>query len=269
MAPTSSRRPQTNDDVATVCAISVLAGILGNVVHEGLGHATTALLTGARSGTLSTVAWTSSYDSRLVAAAGTLANLAAALVLWIVLVKATRAPVQWRFFLLISFAFNLLDGAGYFLFSGFTDFGDWATVIARLPAHWMWRAALVVVGVTSYCGAVLTVGIGLVRYAGVERNDSRRLRKLTLIPYVSIVLLSSAAALLNPDGIQLLWQSALPATAGGHSGLLWLQYYIPKRTIPVRPSDAIGRNYLWIAVAVILAAVFIFVLGRGITLHAA
>jgi hypothetical protein len=261
-------RPQANDDVPTVCAISVLAGILGNVVHEGLGHAATALLTGAKTGTLSTVAWTSSYDSRLVAAAGTLANLAAALFFWIVLVKAAQASVQWRFFLLISFAFNLLDGAGYFLFSGFTDFGDWATVIAGLPAHWMWRTVLVVVGVTTYYGAVLIVGIGLVRYVGVERNDSRRLRNLTLIPYASVVLLSSAAALLNPSGIQLLWQSALPATAGGHSGLLWLRYYIPRGTIPVRPSDAMRRNDLWIAIAVIFATVFIFVLGRGITLHA-
>lgn len=31
--------------------------------------------------------------------------------------------------------------------------------------------------------------------------------------------------LLNPLGMRLLWQSALPATAEGESGLLWLQYY--------------------------------------------
>jgi len=268
MARTGSISPQVNDDPLTVCAISVLAGILGNLVHEGLGHATTALLTGAKSGTLSTVAWTSSYDSRLVAACGTLANLAAALVFWLVLVKATRASARWRYFLLISFAFNVLDGCGYFLFSGFTGFGDWATVIAGLPAHWLWRTILVVVGATSYYGAAVIVGVGLVRYAGVDRSDSRRLRNLTLIPYLSVVLLSSVAALLNPSGIQLLWQSALPATAGGHSALLWLRYSVPKGTIPVRPSDGISRNYLWIALAAVLAVIFIFVLGRGITLRA-
>src|SRR6202022_4429200 len=38
--------PQANDDVLTVCAISLLAEIIGDVLHEGLGHAATALLTG-------------------------------------------------------------------------------------------------------------------------------------------------------------------------------------------------------------------------------
>src|ERR1700722_17504319 len=65
---------QANDDVLTVCAISLLAASLGNVLHEGLGHATTALLTGTKSGVLSTVAWSSDFDSRLVAAGGTLVN---------------------------------------------------------------------------------------------------------------------------------------------------------------------------------------------------
>ena len=61
---------QANDDVLTVCAISFLAEILGNVLHEGFGHAATALLAGAKSGVLTTVAWSSDFDSRLVAAGG-------------------------------------------------------------------------------------------------------------------------------------------------------------------------------------------------------
>ena len=76
---------EAHDDVPTVCAISMLAGILANVLHEGLGHAATALLTGAKSGVLSTVAWSSDFDSRLVAAAGTLANLVAGAALWLAL----------------------------------------------------------------------------------------------------------------------------------------------------------------------------------------
>jgi hypothetical protein len=49
-AQVSSAPVQTNDDVLTVCAISLLAEILANVLHEGLGHAATALLTGIQSG---------------------------------------------------------------------------------------------------------------------------------------------------------------------------------------------------------------------------
>ena len=41
---------QANDDVLTICAISLLAEVIADVLHEGLGHAATALLTGAKSG---------------------------------------------------------------------------------------------------------------------------------------------------------------------------------------------------------------------------
>ena len=264
---TDSTLVHTKDDWLTVCAISVLAGIVGDVLHEGLGHAATALLTGAQSGVLSTVAWSSAQDSRLVAAGGTLANLASGLVFWMALRSARSASVRWRFFLLTSLAFNLFDGTGYFLFSGFTDFGDWAVVIAGLPVHWLWRTLLFAGGIVSYFGAVLLVGSALVRYVGVPNNDSRRLTRLTLLPYLTSILLASASGLLNPVGLQLIWQSALPATAGGHSGLLWLKFYIPKGTFPERSSEFIARNYVWIALAIVLSVPFIFVLGRGITLH--
>jgi hypothetical protein len=264
---TGSGSVQTHDDWLTVCAISALAGMLANVLHEGLGHAATALLTGAKSGVLSTVAWSSAQDSRLVAAGGTLANIAAGLAFWIALRGTKSASIRLRFFLLTSIAFNLFDGTGYFLFSGFTDFGDWAAVIAGFPAHWLWRLLLVVVGTSSYFAAVLVVGSALVRYVGVARNEPRRLTKLTLLPYLTSILFACVSGLLNPIGMQLMWQSALPATAGGHSGLLWLKYYIPKGTFPERSSDSIDRSYAWIAVAIGLSMPFVFVLGRGITLH--
>lgn len=268
MAATTGSTPlEAKDDVLTICAISTLAGMLANVLHEGLGHAATALLTGAKSGVLTTVAWSGDFDSRLVAAGGTLANLAAALVFWIALRRTKGASIYWRFFLLMSLASNLFTGTGYFLFSGVSNFGDWAVVIAGLPVHPLWRALLVLTGATSYFGAALLVGAGLVRYVGAPRNNQRRLRKLTLIPYLWGVLFSTAGSLLNPIGMQLIWQSALPATAGGQSGLLWLRYYIPINAAPERTSDSIARNYAWIAAAAVLSLVFTFVLGRGITLH--
>src|SRR5689334_14202026 len=111
MAATASAVPvETNDDALTICAISLLAGMLANMLHEGLGHAATALLTGAKSGVLSTVAWSSDVDTRLIAAGGTLANLAAGAVFWIALRSAKSASSRLRFFLLMSLAFNLFTG---------------------------------------------------------------------------------------------------------------------------------------------------------------
>src|SRR5580692_4513631 len=263
----STVRVEVKDDWLTVCAISLVAEMVADVVHEGLGHAAVAFLMGAKSGVLSTVAWSSEFDSRLVAAGGTLANLAAGLVFWMALRKATGGSVRWRFFLLVSIAFNLFSSTGYFFFSGVTNFGDWAAVIGGLPAHWLWRLVLIVVGIASYHGAVLVLGTALVRYVGVARDDLGRLRRLMYVSYFSAVVILGVAGLLNPIGIQLVWQSALPAAAGAHSGMLWLMYYIPRRTVPERGSEGIGRSYAWIIAAVGLSAIFVFVLGRGITLH--
>ena len=266
-APQLQKPAQSADDKLTICAISIVAGILTNVLHEGVGHGLTALLTGANTGVLTTVAWSSAFDSRLVEAGGTLANLAAGLVFWLALRSAKNASMPTRYFLLITCAFNLFTGTGYFFFSGVTNFGDWAAVISGLHLHWLWRALLVVVGACSYFAAVLVVGFGFVRYVGIPRHQQGRLRKFTILPYLSAILLASVAGLLNPLGIQLLWQSALPATAGGQSGLLWLQYYIPRQTEPNRSPGQLARSYVWIGVAAVLGIVYVVVLGRGITLH--
>ena len=266
-APQISKPAPYADDTLTICAISIVAGILTNILHEGVGHGLTALLTGANSGVLTTVAWSSAFDSRLVEAGGTLANLVAALVFWLALRSAKHASLPTRYFLLITCAFNLFTGTGYFFFSGVANFGDWTAVISGLHPHWLWRALLVVVGACSYFAAAVVVGIGFVRYVGIPRHWQGRLRKFTIVPYLSAILLASVAGLLNPLGIQLLWQSALPATAGGQSGLFWLQYYIPRQTEPQRSPGQVARSYVWIGVAAVLGVVYVVVLGRGITLH--
>jgi hypothetical protein len=266
-APQLPKPAPSADDTLTICAISILAGVLTDVLHEGVGHGITALLTGANSGLLTTVAWSSAFDSRLVEAGGTLVNLAAALVFWIALRGAKHASMPTRYFLLITCAFNLFTGTGYFFFSGVTNFGDWAAVISGLHLHWLWRALLVVAGACSYYAAVLVVGIGVVRYVGIPRHQQGRLRKLTMVPYLSAILLASVAGLLSPLGIQLLWQSALPATAGGQSGLLWLQYYIPRQTEPKRSPGQLARSYVWIGVAAVMGVAYVVVLGRGVRLR--
>jgi hypothetical protein len=236
-------------------------------LHEGVGHGLTALLTGANSGLLTTLAWSSVFDSRLVEAGGTLVNLAAALVLWLILRSARQASLPTRYFLLITCAFNLFTGTGYFLFSGIADFGDWAAVIRDLHPHFAWRIALIVVGAASYYAAARVIGIGLVRYVGIPRDSGSRLRKLTLVPYFASVGLSVLAGVLNPIGIGLVFLSALPASAGGHSGLLWLQYQISRSTTPNQPAESLKRNYAWVIAATVLGLFFVVVLGRGVNLH--
>jgi len=263
----SAEATSARDDPITICAISCLAWILAAVSHEGIGHALVALLTGTQTGVLSTVAWSSAYDSRLVAAGGTLVNLIEAGVLWLALRSLKSASPRLRLFLCAGFAFNLFTGTGYFLFSGAFDFGDWAQVIARTHPHWLWRFLLVAVGAAAYYGAVRAVAVGVVRYVGVLPSEYLRLRKVNLTTYFSAIVLSVAGALMNPLGFKLVLESALPAAAGANCAFLWLRYYIPRGTLPVRDSDSISRGYAWIAMAAVLSLVFVFVLGRGITLN--
>lgn len=253
----------TLDDALTICAISVIAIMLATMLHEGLGHAATAIFTLHASGTLTSLAWSSAQDSRLVMAGGTIINLIAALVFWLLLRAAKNARPSLRFFFLISMAFNLLAGAGYFFFSGVSNFGDWAGVIQGIQPHWLLRTALVVFGIASYYGAILLVGVSLVHSMGVAVADARRFRRLLWLPYFAALIVDGIAGAFNPFGWQYVFLSALAATAGGNCGLLWLRYYLPKRLQPGERA-LIGRSYAWITVAAVLALIFIVVFGPGV-----
>ena len=264
--PSSATRDLLTDDTLTICAISILAAMLASLLHEGVGHAAIALATGTKSGLLTAVAWSSETDSKLVAAGGTLVNLLAGTLFWTALREARKLSITTRYFLLISMAFNLFDGTGYFFFSGITDFGDWARVIEGMQPHWMWRLLLFTVGVATYYVSAILIGQGFVRDLGVRLEDSARLRKLSLLPYISAIVIVGLAGLLNPISKTLVWQSALPATAGAHSGLLWFRYYVPKKTNPRNSTEGIERSYSWICTAIVTALIYIIVLGHGVTL---
>jgi hypothetical protein len=137
------------DDLLTLISASALARILGDILHEGIGHGVTAYLSGAQKMTLSTVALQSDNDTRLIAAMGTIVNLIAAAVLWLILRNASRLKPTTRYFFVTCMAGNLFTGTGYFFFSGVTNFGDWARVIQGLQPHWAWQVGLVVVGVAA------------------------------------------------------------------------------------------------------------------------
>jgi hypothetical protein len=255
------------DDPPTICAISILACMISTMLHEGLGHAAVAIVTLHASGTLTSLAWSSVQDSRLVAAGGTIVNLGSALVFWLLLRTAQSARPALCFFFLIAMSFNLLAGTGYFFYSGVSNFGDWAQVIDGLQHHGLLRVGLVILGIVSYYGAILLIGSTIIRRMGVPLSDARRFRRLTWLPYFSAIVIDGIAGLLNPFGMRYVFLSALAATAGGNSGLLWLRYYIPRNIEPGSSSQPIPRSYVWIAVAIICAAIFIGVFGPGIQLH--
>ena len=75
------------DDRLTLIAISALACILQDVLHEGLGHGVTAWLSGAHKVTMSTVALQCDIETRWISANGTLVNLLFAGIFWLLLLR--------------------------------------------------------------------------------------------------------------------------------------------------------------------------------------
>ena len=261
--PTAEACPR--DDRLTVIAISALACILQDVLHEGLGHGVTAWLSGAHRLTISTVALQCDIDTRWISANGTLVNLFFAAVFFLLLRKPQRYRPATRYFLVLAMMGNLFTGTGYFLFSGVANFGDWAAVIHGLHPYWVWRMALVVVGVVSYYASMLIVAAEL-RAFDRQEPSPHRLRNLCWTPYLADGILAALGGLLNPLGLFYVIASALPSTLGANAGLLSLPSLIRKRRRTGREEVAlIERSLVWIAIAAVACLIFIVVLGRGIT----
>jgi hypothetical protein len=255
----------TKDDRLTLIAISALACILQDVLHEGLGHGVTACLSGAHRVIMSTVALQSDIDTRWISANGTLANLFFAATFWLLLLRPQHYRPATRYFLVLALAGNLFTGTGYFFFSGITNFGDWAAVIQGLQPHWMWQLGLVVLGIASYYASMLVVAAQLKPFRAKDET-MRRLRGLCWTPYFTDGILAGIGGLLNPVGLFYVIASALPSTLGANAGLLSLPSMMRRwsRTEETQVAP-IPRSAAWIAMAAFASLLFIFVLGRGLT----
>ena len=253
------------DDLLTIISMSVLAYVLQDILHEGLGHGVTAWLSGAHKITMSTVALQSDIDTRWISASGTLMNLAGAALLWLLLGRARRISPEARYFLVLAMAGSLFTGTGYFFFSGVTNFGDWAAVIRGLEPHWIWQLGLCLLGTVSYYISMLLVAAQLKPFQG-HPDGARRLRRLTWTPYFAEGTLAGIAGWLNPAGLFYVIAAALPSTLGANTGLLVLPFMM--RGWQLGGEDQAGpilRRPAWIAAGAIAGLLFIVVLGRGIT----
>ena len=238
------RRP----DFLTLIAIAIVAYALSNVIHEGLVHGGACLLIGSHVRELSSLHCLCDSDSKLVSAAGCIANAIAAGI-GLLLFRRHRSYFLWLFTTL-----NLLMPAGYLLFSGVMHVGDWVNVCRDLPPI-VWRPALAIIGAGLYwlaarCAARLLATIA-------SRDDARR---VTLIPYFTGGILYCVSGLFNPHGPILIAISAAAASFGGASGLIWLIDVVRE----YHGHLGIERSYAWITAAAITAAIFIGVLGPAL-----
>ena len=256
----------TIPDTWTISAIAIVAYVLADVIHEGIGHGGMCVLTGGHPLALSSVYFQCEHEGRLVAAGGTLANLTVALVSLIASRFVTRST-RLRYFLWLLMTVNLLEFGGYFLFSGVGNIGDWAAVIQGLQPAWLWRIGLTLVGVASYLVCVWIALWEMRPFLGAESLERlRRARRLNWIAYLTGGILMCIAGLFNPVGMILVAISAAAASFGGTSGLAWMGTLlrgprIPSSTLQMPP---LTRSWGWIIAGAVLAILFIAILGPGV-----
>jgi hypothetical protein len=273
----ATTRPETNIDTVgtpdpfTVGSIAMLAYILGNVFHEGLGHGGACLLAGAKPLVISSVHFECSVESRLVMAGGTLANFLAGAV-FLVLGRLTGPSYpRLKYFLWIGMTVNLYTGTGYFLFSGVGGIGDWGEFIQGLGPQWVWRIGLTIFGAATYLFAARTSLLELRPLIGSHKEQRyQRAVRLSVIPYFAGGILMCVAGSLNPKGAILILISAAASTFGGTSGLVWTPQMLKAGTlIPCGPTSEplpIRRSWPLILAAGTIAMAFIGVLGPSVRL---
>jgi hypothetical protein len=262
--------PEWIYDWPTLVAITLVVFAVSTVLHEGVGHGSACLITGGQARVVSTVHFECSSGNRLVMAGGTLVNLLAGLLCLGLLHRLRRAPVTLRYFLWLSMTINLLRAAGYFLYSGIGNIGDWAEFIQGLGPPWAWRILLTLIGGITYWLFVRLSLAELLPFIGAgDRGRVARAHRLTLDAYLAGGIFECIAGLFNPVGMLLVAISAAAAAFGGGSGLAWMSQLLRGRRFPEGPGALplkIARSWTWIAGGTVVAGVYIGILGPGIRL---
>ena len=263
-------------DWLTVIAVAVVThAVADSVVHEGLGHGGACLLAGCQPQLLTTMQFqgdegsVSSAGIKFIAAGGTIANLAAATIaVWLLRRRRERADAG-VFFLWLFATVNLLQATGYLIYSGASNIGDWAVVVRGLTPFWIWHVGLFLVGGGTYWlaarWAMSQLGSRL-RTSGAARVAEAN--RYTLTAYAVGGVLSLSAGLFEPGGALIVLISGVAASLGGTSALAWGPQLLgdPRLGESVEPAWHLTRDWRWIVAGVVVAAVFVFAVGRGIAL---
>ncbi len=251
-----------------LASVGILAYAASMMTHEAFGHGGACLAVGGHNVMLTV--WMESCNfpeaSRLaVKAAGPGVQFGASLIAWLVLHLAAQRTVRLRYFLWLYMVFNLFISSSYVAFSGFTDFGDAAELIAGHQPRMVWRTGLVLLGAVVYFLSIQATALELKRFAGLD-HESRRMYRLVWIPYVSAGVFACATAAMNRtmghgEAIRLAALSSFASGAGLFSlpdGHLQMTLRISSQTAYVRWSAAWG-----IATAFVVM-VFLFFIGPGL-----
>jgi hypothetical protein len=259
------RQIRAEDSAAILAALGILAYAASMMTHEALGHGGYCLALGGHSVMLT--AWGERCDLQLpgIEAAGPGVQFCAGLLAWFTLRRVHPSAARLHYFLWLYMVFNLFVPCGYVLFSGITNFGDAAVLIAGLRPNIVWRGGLVVLGSLSYFLSMRVAASELKGFAGTD-DGSRRLRRLVWIPYVAAGVFACCSGALNQTmGLGTAIGLAAASSFGAGFGLLRLpdlQRGLP--SVGTSPARYLTWNAAWGVAAAVTVILFLFFIGPGL-----
>jgi hypothetical protein len=259
-------------DMLTTMSIAAIAFCLTAAIHEGV-HALSCIGVGANLQEFSAMhvacETNAIWQRKIVAGSAAIINIVIGFICLLILQRSQGRASETQFFLWVFMLMNWLLGAGYWMFSGIANVGDWATVIDGLEPHWLWRIVMAAVGSGVYLFFVWFSlrELGKIIGGTDAQEQITRATKLGMYAYIVIFLVTLATALFNPYGI-----TGLPAVAGlllalgGMSPLLWMmQWFRAKSFVKIEQAPlAIDRRWSWVMIAAVVVLIDVLILGRTI-----
>lgn len=255
-------------------AIGVVVYLLGAIFHEAIGHGLAALALGLHPTLVSSVELSvnlvgaAAWKARTVAAAGCGGNLVLAALARLGWRTARRAPAPARFFWWLLATANVLVPGGYLMVMTLPGIGDWGDFVHGLPRPLVWKLALTALGVAiSIYGLLWGARTLTALLPSAGRRGGGRGFRLVLPPYLAGSLVATLAGALNPTSPKLILISAMAASFGGTSWLLWAGALAGARPGGAEPGSPALRwqpHRAWLVAGGVAAAVYIAVLGPGL-----
>jgi hypothetical protein len=257
-------------DAWTLLGLALLLLPLLTMAHELLGHALVCVASGHHPSELGAYyvecPGTGPWSRRLVAMAGTSMDVVITLlacVAWHYLERPLPKLVAW-----IVFTVKGMVAAGYWMFSGVSNLGDWGPAagggIGPLPWPWLWRVLIFAIGLCVYIVVVKRAIRMMFAMLGGGEQARRTQRQVAMTIYLVGGVSALLVSLFNPLGIVITLMSAVASSFGGTAGLFNVAY---SRHCELPPRDFfIARHYAVLVAGVLVTLSFAVVLGPTIYL---
>lgn len=254
----------------TTMGIAAIAICCTQIIHEGV-HALACVIVSGELLEFSALhvdcRCSGVGQSKIVAGSSSLVNIVVGTILYLFVQRSHQRNSAVRLFLWLFMLMSWLVGAGYWLFSGVANIGDWAEVITGWEPPWLWRGIMAILGAGLF---MFFVWVSLREWGktvggGDEREQIKRSSKIGVLSYCAVLIVIVLTGIFNPYGI-----AGLPAVAalmmalGGMSPLLWMMQWFQAKSFKkaVRDPLVIHSRPAWMLAAVGTVFVYAFILGR-------